>query len=261
MAASHTEPRSWDRLQTADAEQAATVDLTRDQREQVGAPARGDTDTRQLPVVVTLRPIASGLPFGFFGLVVAATLVGAQIYGFLPASAGLAVGLMLIPTVIVQLVGGIACLVARDVISASLMLVFSGVWLGTALVYIVHPTDGLVALGIWYFALAPVIGALICAATGKLALALVPVTGLPTFLVTAVWLVYGGKTLAQAAGILSFILAFFALYAALALLLEDARRHTVLPTIRRGAMKRAFTGDFDEQLVDLEHEAGVRRYV
>ncbi len=216
-----------------------------------------------VPAVVTLRPIASGLPFGFFGLVAAASIVGVQAYGLLPSSAGEVIGLLLIPTVVLQLVGGVSSIAGRDVIAASLMLTFSGVWLGTALVYLLNPTDGLVALGIWYFAIAPVIIGLISSATGKLALSVVPVVGLPTFLVTGVWLIGGAKGvgLGQAVGILSFALAFFGLYAGVALLLEDARRRTVLPTLRRGAMREPFTGDFATQLRGIEHEAGVRRYL
>lgn len=208
-----------------------------------------------------LRPVASGLPFGLFGLVAASVVVGAQLYGFLPTSASLAIGLILLPTVVVQLVAGVFALLARDVIAASLMLTFSGVWLGTALVYMVQPPHGLEVLAFWYFALVPVIGALISSATAKLALSVIPMTGLPTFLVTAVYLLEGGRQLAQAAAILSFLLAFVGLYGATALLLEDARRRTVLPTLRRGPMKQAFVGDFASQLTDLEHEAGVRRYL
>lgn len=208
-----------------------------------------------------LRPIASGLPFGLFGLVNAAALVGVQAFGILPASASTAIGMLLLPTVILQLVGGISCILGRDVIAASMMLTFSGVWLGTSLVLIVQPHDGLVVLGIWYFAISAVILGLITSATGKLVIALVPVTGLPTFLVTAVWLVWGGSGMGKAAGVLSFALAAVALYAGLALLFEDARRRTVLPTLRRGAMRRAFTGDLDAQLENVEHEAGVRQYL
>jgi hypothetical protein len=40
-------------------------------------PASGSPDG-SAPAVVTLRPIASGLPFGFFGLALAAALIGAQ---------------------------------------------------------------------------------------------------------------------------------------------------------------------------------------
>lgn len=95
-----------------------------------------------VPSTVMLRPIASGLPFGFFGLVAAASVVGAQAYGFLPTKAGVAIGLLLLPTVVAQLVGGVTAVLARTVIGASLMVTFSGVWLGTALVYIARPVDG-----------------------------------------------------------------------------------------------------------------------
>lgn len=216
---------------------------------------------RAIPATVMLRPIASGLPLGFFGLVVAATLVGAQAYGFLPAHAGVAIGLLLIPTAIAQLVGGISAILARTVIGASLMMTFSGVWLGTALIYLVHPPYATLTLAIWYLGLGAVIVCFLSSVTGKLAIAFVPITGLPAFVVTAVWLLAPSETLAHAAGILTFVLAFAGLYAALSLLLEDSRRRTVLPTLRRGPMKAVFTDDFDAQLEGLEHEAGVRRYL
>lgn len=217
----------------------------------------------RLPVTVMLRPLASGLPFGFFGLVAAATITGVQALGMLPKDASTAIALLLFPTVMLQLVGGISCLLGRDVVSASLILTFSGVWLGTALIELVQPPHGDVTLALWYFALGPVILGLISAGTGKLALALVPMTGLPAFIVTGVWLYQGGGTngLGMAAGVLTFVLAAAGLYAGVALLHEDARGHPVLPTLRRGAMREAFTGDFESQLRGLEHEAGVRRYV
>lgn len=219
--------------------------------------------TSHLPVTVMLRPLASGLPFGFFGLVAAATITGVQALGILPQDASRAIALLLLPTVILQLVGGISCLLGRDVVSASLILTFAGVWLGTALIELVQPPHGQATLALWYFALGPVVLCLISAGTGKLALTLVPISGLPAFIVTGVWLYQGGETngLGIAAGVLTFVLASVGLYAGLALLHEDARRHTILPTMRRGAMREAFTGDFASQVHDLEHEAGVRRYI
>jgi hypothetical protein len=164
---------------------------------------------------------------------------------------------------VLQLIGGISCILGRDVISASLMLVFSVAWLGTALVYLFHPPYGLPGLGIWYLALAPVIGALISSATGKLALTFVPIVGLPTFVVTAIWLLGNADSagLGKAVAVLSFVLAAVGYYVALALLFEDSRRRTILPTLRRGPMRQAFTGTFTDQLTNVEHEAGVRRYV
>lgn len=236
-----------------------SISLNREEsHEGLGAKGVADPGTR-LPVQVVLRPLASGLPIGFFGLVAAAGLTGADAYGFLPKSADLAVGLLLFPTVLFQLVGGISAIASRDVISASLLLLFSGVWLGTALVYCLHPADGTAALAIWYFCVGPVILVLISSATGKLALTMVPVTGFPTFMLAGVWLLLGGAGLGQAVGVLSFVLAAVALYVSLALLFEDSRRRTVLPTLRRGPMRDAFEEGFARQLDDLEHEAGVRR--
>jgi len=77
------------------------------------------------PAVVTLGPIASGLPLGSFGLVAAATITGVQLLGLLPVSASKAIGLLLFATVLVQVIGGISCIGGRDVIAATLMLTFS----------------------------------------------------------------------------------------------------------------------------------------
>ncbi len=239
---------------------AAAIAWTKREEVKVTPRMSRDHDTTT-PVTVVLRPLASGLPFGFFALVVAATMLGAQALLVLPGRASLGIGLVLIPTAIAQFVAGLAAIPSRDVISATLMMVFSGVWLGTALVFIFSPPYGHGVLGVWYLALCPVIACLITAATAKLAVSVVPMSGLPTFLVTGIWLLVGGRDLGYAVGVLSFVLAATGLYAAVALLFEDARRHTVLPTLRRGPMKEAFTGDFESQLQDLEHEAGVRRFL
>ncbi len=214
-----------------------------------------------VPATVVLRPIASGLPLGFFGLAAAATITGVQLVGLLPVSASKAIGILLFATVVAQLIAGIAAIPGRDVIAATLMITFAGVWLVTAIVDVTSPRDGLETLGIWYFALGAVICCLIASGIQKLALALVPITGLPAFVLSGVYLVYGGKNVEIAAGALTLLLAVTALYAGLALLLEDARRRTVLPTMRWGKMGDAFTGDLATQLRDVTHEAGVREYL
>jgi uncharacterized protein len=225
-------------------------------------PASGSPDG-SASAVVTLRPIASGLPFGFFGLALAAALIGAQAYGYLPASASRVIGLLLLPTAMLQFIAGIFCVLGRDVMPASLMLTLSGIWLGTALVYLSHPAHGLPALGIWYLALAPVLMALISSGTGKLALGIVPTVALPVFVVTAVWLLgnAGSAGLGKATAVLTFLLAAVGLYAGLSLLLEDSRRRTILPTLRRGPHRQAIVGTFSDQLTNVGHEAGVRRYL
>lgn len=85
--------------------------------------------------------------------------------------------------------------------------------------------------------------------------------GLRAFLLTGIYFVYGGADVELADGALTLGLALAALYAGLALLHEDARRRTVLPTLRRGKMRDALTADLAAQLRDIEHEAGVREYL
>lgn len=63
----------------------------------------------------------------------------------------------------------------------------------------------------------------------------------------------------DASGILGLVLAGFALYGGLALLLEDTRQRQVLPILRRSISERALEGSLDEQLARAEREAGVRQ--
>jgi hypothetical protein len=50
-----------------------------------------------------------------------------------------------------------------------------------------------------------------------------------------------------------------ALYGSLALALEDARHHAVLPVSRRSTSRHAMSGDLAAQLRVLPTEAGVRQ--
>jgi hypothetical protein len=61
------------------------------------------------------------------------------------------------------------------------------------------------------------------------------------------------------AGITGLMLAAVAVYAGLAFELEDSRRATVLPTLRRGAGRQSLAGDLPDEVAGVHHEAGVRR--
>jgi succinate-acetate transporter protein len=62
-----------------------------------------------------------------------------------------------------------------------------------------------------------------------------------------------------AAGVIGVVLAGLAMYAALALELEDTNRRTVLPTWRHGKAQEAVAGDPEDEVEGVHHEAGVRR--
>lgn len=154
-----------------------------------------------LPGAITLRPPASSFQLSFLGLVATAARTGARAFGSPPKSADAAIGLLLLPTATALPIGGEFAIASRDVISASLMVTFSGVRMGTGIVLLAHPPEGPRALATWYLCICLVIARLISAARGKRAVALVPVVGQPTSLATGIWLLVGGRSLARAVGV------------------------------------------------------------
>lgn len=62
-----------------------------------------------------------------------------------------------------------------------------------------------------------------------------------------------------AAGWIAVGLFFAAAYGALAFLLEDVKKETVLPVFRRGSSKDSLEGDLIAQLARIDSEAGVRK--
>ncbi|MGI8446348.1 MAG: hypothetical protein ACR2MP_04005 [Streptosporangiaceae bacterium] len=79
------------------------------------------------------------------------------------------------------------------------------------------------------------------------------------FYLTAAYELSASAAWKEAAGITGLILAAVALYAGLAFELEDSRGATVLPTLRRGAGRKALAGDLADEIAGVQHEAGVRR--
>ena len=97
------------------------------------------------------------------------------------------------------------------------------------------------------------------AAIPKAALCVVLTIAVPRFFVSALFEATGSATIGHIAGVLGFVLVAAARYTAWALLLEDMRGRTVLPVGRRGPALAALQGEVSDQLVGLEHSAGVRR--
>ena len=91
------------------------------------------------------------------------------------------------------------------------------------------------------------------ACLGKLVAAAVLGTTALRFALTGLYQMTADSGLEQAAGIVGLLLLAIALYAALALTLEDARGEAALPVGRRG------DGTLDDGLAKVEREAGVRR--
>jgi succinate-acetate transporter protein len=213
------------------------------------------------PARIVLRPIGNPLPLGFLALAAATLLVSGLQLGWLDPSDGKAVALILIAFVFpLQLLASILGYLARDVVAGTAMAVLAGSWLSIALVALTSaPGSTSDALGL--FLLISAISMLVsasAAATGKLVPAAVLATTALRFATTGAYQLSASSAWKHAAGIVGLVLCALAVYAALAMALEDAARRTRLPLGRRGAGYGSLSGGLDEQLESIEHEAGVR---
>ncbi len=194
---------------------------------------------------VTLRPIGSPLPLGMLALAVATfTLSGLQLSWISAAQsreAGLAVLVFAVP---LQLLSCVFGFLARDPAAGTGMALQAGGWfaIGT-LTYTGVPGRpsgglGLVLVAAGTTLLVPVAAA---AYSKVLASAVMGLTAL-RFWLTGAYELSGSAGVKTAAGIAGLVLAAAALYAGLAFELEDSRRRTLLPTVRRGAGRTALAG-------------------
>lgn len=210
---------------------------------------------------IVLRPIGTPLPLGFLGLLVATVGFSCLQLRWLPADQGHAVALgVLAFTVPAQLISAVFGFLARDPVAGTGMAVLAGTW-GAAGLVTLTGTPGGTSAGLGVLFLAAAAAMLVPAVSGlsKLVPAGVMFLTSVRFLVTGVAQVTGTTAWASAAGVVGLLLALAALYAALALELEDARHTTVLPLLRRGAGARTMTATVAEELADVAHEAGVRK--
>ncbi|TGB18815.1 hypothetical protein E4099_01395 [Streptomyces palmae] len=208
---------------------------------------------------ITLRPIASPMPLGFFTVAIASVMTGCMQLGIFEAEARGAVALCVLPAFVLQLLVSVLAFGARDVIAATLMGVFAGSWLAYALVMFSGAAEGLRVLGVFNLAFL-CFGALMTTVTRpKRALWWVLVVSLPRWAATGLSGLTGAEWLTRTSGALGILVALVAMYAAFALMLEDMRSEEVLPIGRSGPAYTAMEGGLTVQLRNLERQAGVRR--
>ncbi|MFK8907656.1 GPR1/FUN34/YaaH family transporter [Streptomyces sp. YS-3] len=219
---------------------------------------RHEPDLRSM-TRITLRPIASPMPLGFFTVAIASVMTGCLQLGVFEAADRRAVALCVLPAFALQLLVSVLAFQARDVIAATLMGTFAGSWLAYSLVMGVGAEGGPRVLAVFNLAFL-CFGALMTAVTGpKRALWAVLVVSLPRWAVTGLAGLTGTEWLTRTAGALGLLVALTAAYAAYALMLEDMRSEEVLPIGRSGPAHHAVEGDLAVQLRNLERHAGVRR--
>jgi succinate-acetate transporter protein len=211
---------------------------------------------------IVLRPIGNPLPLGFLGLAAATLLVSGLQLEWLAPTDGKAVAYCLIGFVFpTQLVSSIFGYLARDVVAGTSMGILAGTWLSMGLITLNAPRPGATSDALGLFLLIAAVAMLVPAAaatTGKLVPALVLATTALRFFVTGIFQITASDTWMAIAGVVGLVLCAFAVYAALAMGLEDAKRETVLPLGRRGYGRTAIGGDLDGQLELIDREAGVR---
>jgi uncharacterized protein len=210
---------------------------------------------------IALRPIANPLPLGFLALAAATLLLSGLQLGWLEPAEGSNVALVLIAFVFpLQLVTSVFGYLARDVVAGTGMGILAGTWLSVGLVMLSSP-PGSTSDALGLFLLMAAVAMLVptaASATGKLVPAAVLGTTALRFAATGVYQLTASATWEDIAGVVGLALCAIAVYTALAMALEDARRATVLPLGRRALGRESLEGSFDEQLARVEGEAGVR---
>lgn len=210
---------------------------------------------------IVLRPITSPLALGFLALGGAtAVLSGLQLGWYGPdESTAVALALMVFGFPL-QLLASIFGFLSRDAVAATGMGLLAASWLATGMVMLLTPPGSISpALGILliFAGVALTIPAL-AASFGKVVPALVLFVASVRFILTGLHQLTGAPAVEAVAGIMGLALLGVALYAALALELEDVQRKTVLPVLRVGMGLEALRATPAEQVSGVEHEAGVR---
>jgi uncharacterized protein len=210
---------------------------------------------------IVLRPIGNPLPLGFLALSAGTLLLSGLQLGWLAPEEGQSVALILLAFVFpLQLVSSIFGFLARDVVAGTAMGVLAGTWLSISLVMLNSPpgaTSDALGLFLLIAGLAMLIPA-ITSASGKLVATAVLGTVSVRFALTGLYQLTGSSTWEDLAGLIGLLLFVLAIYAALAMSLEDAARKTRLPTGRRGQGRASLSAGLASQVTGLEREAGVR---
>ncbi len=191
------------------------------------------------PVRVVLRPIATPLPLGFLALAAGTLLVSALQLDWIAPTQGEDVGLILLAFVFpLQLIACVFGYLGRDVVAGTGMGLLAGTWLSIALVTLTASRPGATSDALGLFLILAGTAMLIpftAAWLSKLVAAAVLGTTALRFALTGLFQLTGDPGLETAAGIVGLILLAVAIYAALALALEDSRGEPILPIGRRGS--------------------------
>jgi uncharacterized protein len=210
---------------------------------------------------IVLRPIGNPLPLGFLALAGGTLMVSGVQLGWLEPALGQDVALILIGFVFpLQLLAAVFGFLGRDVVAGTGMGILAGTWLSVGLVTLTSPpgsTSDALGLFLVIAAVAMLVPAS-AAGMGKLVAFAVLTTTAMRFATTGLHQLTASGSWEDVAGVTGLALCALAVYAALAMALEDVARQTRLPVLRRGSGRASLEGGLDDQLGRIEREAGVR---
>jgi uncharacterized protein len=210
---------------------------------------------------IVLRPLANPLPLGFLALAGGTLVVSGLQLGWVEPSEGRNVALILIGFVFpLQLLTSVFGYLARDVVAGTGMGILAGTWLSVGLVTLTTPAGSTSdALGLLLLVSG---AAMLVPASAAAGAKLVPAAVLATaglrFALTGVYELTASAAWGDVAGYAGLVLCGLGYYAALAMALEDARGHTLLPVLRVGAGRSSLEDGLEGQLGSVENEAGIR---
>ena len=210
---------------------------------------------------IFLRPIGNPLPLGFLGLAAATIVLSGLELGWVPATEHRHVGLVMVAfTFPVQLLAAVFGYLGRDPVGGTGNGVLAGTWLTVGLLQLTSPTGSRSAtLGLFLFvAAAALLPAVVAASIGKVLPGVVMGLTALRWALVGVFEKTGGHGWRVAGGWEGVALCLVALYTALALEVEGALRHTVLPLGRRGLGRVAVSGGVRAEISGIEREPGVR---
>jgi succinate-acetate transporter protein len=214
---------------------------------------------------VVLTPIATPLPLTFVGLLLASTILSGLELDVVPGAEAKLTGWALLAVPLpLQLIASVFGFHGRSSSAATGSSTLAAAWLAIALALINAPPHAFMPsrpIGLLSFAVAAAL--LVPAAADAHGGSLLPAAALGVaslrFVLTGIVALTASTALRDAAGVVGFVVAGVALYAALALELEGSTQRAVLPTFRRADSAKALAGPLDAQVHRLEHEAGVRK--
>lgn len=209
---------------------------------------------------IVLRPLGSALPLGFYAFGVGLLLVSAVELHWIGESDARNVPLVLLGFVApLELLGSVIAFLARDTGAATALGIFALSWVAQALVYLRQAQQPSTTLGLLFFFMVVVLGALaVVSYAGKPLLSLIiAIAAIRT--IAAALVEFGIHHVGTASAILGIVLAALSLYGGTAFLIEDAKQSDVLPLFRRGPAHDAVHGNLRAQIKKMPNEPGVRQ--